>query len=122
MKKRALLILLSLIMTLNLVAMTGCAGNKDEGDADNLGAENVDYGRIYDGTKTATVLMDKSYSASENSDRTYSQVLRAANDLRQDIAMVTGAIDYKEIQRTFADDEEKSSSVLKTPIKARRRS
>ena len=107
MKKRALLILLSLIMTLNLVAMTGCAGNKDEGDADNLGAENVDYGRIYDGTKTATVLMDKSYSASENSDRTYSQVLRAANDLRQDIAMVTGAIDYKEIQQTFADDEEK---------------
>ena len=94
-------------MTLNLVAMTGCAGNKDEGDADNLGAENVDYGRIYDGTKTATVLMDKSYSASENSDRTYSQVLRAANDLRQDIAMVTGAIDYKEIQQTFADDEEK---------------
>ena len=61
MKKRALLILLSLIMTLNLVAMTGCAGNKDEGDADNLGTENVDYGRIYDGTKTATVLMDKSY-------------------------------------------------------------
>lgn len=94
-------------MTLNLVAMTGCAGNKDEGDADNLGAENVDYGRIYDGTKTATVLMDKSYSANENSDRTYSQVLRAVNDLRQDIAMVTGAIDYKEIQQTFADDEEK---------------
>lgn len=63
---------------------------------------------IYSETDIAPVIMDQSY---ENNDldqyaeRTYDQISRAVTDLRQDISMVTGAIDYKEIQQIFCDSE-----------------
>lgn len=91
---------LSVIIIVNIIAMTAC--NNDTKNSE--GNENVTFGKIYDGSKTAVILMDETYRSGESSEQTYSQVLRAANDLRQDIAMVTGAIDYKEIQQVFADD------------------
>ncbi len=64
---------------------------------------------VYDGEATAPVVIDVSY---ENK-RAYSQIRRAAGDLRQDIAMVTGAADYGEISRTFADDSSMQALRLK---------
>lgn len=54
---------------------------------------------IFDGKTTIPVVIDKDYT----NKTAYKQVLRAANDLREDIAMVTGAIDYKGISRLFVD-------------------
>ena len=50
---------------------------------------------IYNGTKTAPIIIDKYACA---------PVRRAVWDLRQDIAMVTGALSYTEISRTFTDN------------------
>ena len=60
---------------------------------------------IYDGSQAAPILMDASYPAGR--EHAYTQVARAVNDLRQDIAMVNGAIDYKRIQQLFDDSPEK---------------
>ncbi len=49
--------------------------------------------------KNTTVVMDKIYSDTIS----YNQVFRAANDLREDIAMVTGVVDYKYISALFID-------------------
>lgn len=64
---------------------------------------------LYDGTETAPILMDASYASDTDAyaARSYAQVARAANDLRQDVGMVTGAIDYREIQQIFDDDADK---------------
>ncbi|MFF6783625.1 glycosyl hydrolase 115 family protein [Streptomyces sp. NPDC012510] len=59
---------------------------------------------IYDGVATSPVLIDQSYGG-DHDDRDYRQVHRAVQDLRQDVAMVTGAIDAGELQRRFVDDE-----------------
>ena len=61
---------------------------------------------LYDGNLSAPVLMDAQYDATDVfSTRTYTQVARAVGDLRQDVAMVNGAIDYKIIQQIFADND-----------------
>lgn len=58
---------------------------------------------IYDGSTTSPILIDPTYGGSHN-DRDYRQVRRAVQDLRQDIAMVTGAVDAGEVQALFVDD------------------
>jgi PKD repeat protein len=58
---------------------------------------------IYDGAATSPVLVDPSYGG-PNDDRDYRQVGRAVQDLRQDVAMVTGAIDPGDVQGLFVDD------------------
>jgi hypothetical protein len=55
---------------------------------------------LYDGTSTTPIFMDAQYGGPYN-DRAYRQVFRAVQDLRQDIAMVTGAIDAREAQAQF---------------------
>lgn len=59
---------------------------------------------IFNGRTTAPILIDPSYGG-EHADRDYTQVRRAVQDLRQDVAMVTGAIDPGEVQSLFVDDE-----------------
>ena len=58
---------------------------------------------IFDGRRTAPILIDASY-AGDHGERDHGQVRRAVQDLRQDVAMVTGAIDAGEVQSLFADD------------------
>ncbi|MET7752482.1 glycosyl hydrolase 115 family protein [Micromonospora sp. NPDC005367] len=59
---------------------------------------------IFDGRTTAPILIDPSYGG-DHGDRDYTQVRRAVQDLRQDVAMVTGAIDPGDVQSVFVDDE-----------------
>lgn len=59
---------------------------------------------VFDGRRTAPVLIDAAYGG-DHGDRDHGQVRRAVQDLRQDVAMVTGAIDAAEVQSLFADDE-----------------
>ncbi len=59
---------------------------------------------IFDGRRTAPVLIDVAYGG-EHGDRDHAQVRRAVQDLRQDVAMVTGAIDPGEVQSMFVDDD-----------------
>ncbi|HEX6352801.1 glycosyl hydrolase 115 family protein [Actinophytocola sp.] len=59
---------------------------------------------IYDGAATAPILIDGSYGG-DHDDRDYRQVRRAVQDLRQDVAMVTGAIDAGVVRNRFVDDE-----------------
>ena len=58
---------------------------------------------IYDGIKTVPIIID------EKADP---KILRAAYDLRQDIAMSTGAINYTEISRMFVDNFEMQKNRL----------
>jgi hypothetical protein len=58
---------------------------------------------IYDGTRTTPVLIDESYGG-DHEDRDHRQVRRAVQDLRQDVAMVTGAIDAGAVQSLHSDD------------------
>lgn len=58
---------------------------------------------IYDGAKTVPVIIDKAAPP---------EVRRAAGDLRQDVAMVTGALSFTEISRTFIDSFELQSARL----------
>ena len=68
---------------------------------------------LYDGTYTAPVLMDAHYQEDDSiSSRTYAQVARAVGDFRQDVAMVTGAIDCQVIQQTFDDSDELQAARL----------
>lgn len=85
-------------------ALMSSCGIRRNDDKEEI--ENMIYGKLYSGSGTAPVIIDSSYSSGKNSSRTYEQVYRAVNDLRQDIAMVTGAVDYKEIQQTFVDSDE----------------
>ena len=91
----------ALLAGATLMSSCGIRSNDDKEEI-----ENMIYGKLYSGSGTAPVIIDSSYSSGKNSSRTYEQVYRAVNDLRQDIAMVTGAIDYKEIQQTFVDSDE----------------
>ena len=59
---------------------------------------------IFDGTKTSPVLIDAGYGGAHD-DRDYRQLRRAVQDLRQDVAMVTGAIDGDPVRGLFVDDE-----------------
>src|SRR5262245_12203724 len=59
---------------------------------------------IYDGTSTAPILMDGSYGGAHD-DRDYRQVRRAVQDLRQDVAMVTGGVDARTVQSLYVDGE-----------------
>ncbi|MEU5725810.1 glycosyl hydrolase 115 family protein [Micromonospora sp. NPDC047738] len=59
---------------------------------------------IFNGHTTSPILIDPSYGG-DHADRDYTQVRRAVQDLRQDVAMVTGAIDPGEVQSLFVDDE-----------------
>src|SRR5699024_3670041 len=68
---------------------------------------------IYNKEKTTPILIDRQYSNREHSQRSYQQVLRATQDLRQDIGMVTGAIDYKEVQQCLNDSSEIQEERLK---------
>ena len=64
---------------------------------------------LYDGQSTAPVLMDAAYADSEedaHAERSYEQVKRAVGDFRQDVAMVTGAVDATEVQQIMNDSEE----------------
>lgn len=64
---------------------------------------------IYNGEKTVPIIMDSAYENSKENkyaQRSYDQIVRAVRDLRQDIGMVTGAIDYREIQSIFDDNAE----------------
>ena len=70
---------------------------------------------IYDGKQAAPIIIDAAYtnnSADAHAGRTYNQIVRAVGDLRQDIAMVTGAIDFEEIQQIFKDSAEKQADRL----------
>ena len=67
---------------------------------------------IYDEHRTIPILMDASYGGPHN-DRSYRQVRRAVQDLRQDIAMVTGAIEARDVQAQFTIDAEKQQERLK---------
>ncbi|MET7338558.1 glycosyl hydrolase 115 family protein [Nonomuraea sp. NPDC005650] len=66
-------------------------------------AASTDF-TVFNGHTTAPILIDPSYDG-DQADRDYKQVRRAVQDLRQDVAMVTGAIDPGEVQSLFADDE-----------------
>lgn len=57
---------------------------------------------IYDGAATTPILIDGTYRG-DHDDRDYRQVRRAVQDLRQDVAMVTGAIDAGVVQNLYAD-------------------
>ncbi|NEG95662.1 hypothetical protein GFD17_02610 [Bifidobacterium sp. SMB2] len=62
---------------------------------------------IYDGVRTAPILTDAAYEPNASdpfAPRSYAQVLRAVGDLRQDIAMVTGAIRYHVVRDAMVDD------------------
>ncbi|MEU7749231.1 glycosyl hydrolase 115 family protein [Nonomuraea sp. NPDC049158] len=59
---------------------------------------------LFNGRTTAPILIDASYGG-DHAERDYTQVRRAVQDLRQDVAMVTGAIDPGQVQSLFADDE-----------------
>ncbi|MBR5535970.1 MAG: glycosyl hydrolase 115 family protein [Clostridia bacterium] len=61
---------------------------------------------IYDGNKTADIIIGSEYAQDTVSRRNYTQISRAAGDLRQDIAMVTGAVDYYEVSTTFVYNED----------------
>lgn len=65
--------------------------------------------RIFDGKTAISIITDPFY---ENM-AAYNSLLRAVNDLRQDIAMVSGAIDYKEISRLFSDSPSLAAQRLK---------
>lgn len=70
---------------------------------------------IYDGVSAAPIVMDAAYEASEAdayAERTYTQIARAVSDLRQDVAMVTGAIDFEEIQQIMEDTDEEQAQRL----------
>ncbi len=68
---------------------------------------------IYDGTKTADIVMDSSYGEACISQRSYAQIYRAVGDLRQDIAMVTGSVSYNRVSSLFADNALLRSERLK---------
>ncbi len=55
---------------------------------------------IYDGIKTADIIIDEKYTK----EAAYSQLYRAIGDLRQDIAMTTGSIDYNIVSALFVDN------------------
>lgn len=62
---------------------------------------------LYSEKSIAPIIMDASYdgvSDDEYAQRSYEQIFRAVRDLRQDISMVTGAIDYAGIQALFDDN------------------
>ncbi|MBW3092895.1 glycosyl hydrolase 115 family protein [Bifidobacterium sp. 82T10] len=59
---------------------------------------------IYDGRRTAPIVMDApDADADIEAARGYRQVRRAAGDLRQDIAMADGAIDWRLVESLFVD-------------------
>ncbi|MFC8731334.1 glycosyl hydrolase 115 family protein [Luteimicrobium sp. NPDC057192] len=66
---------------------------------------------VYDGTRTTPILMDAGYEG-DHGDRDYTQVRRAVQDLRQDVAMVTGGIDAHAVQSLLADDENAEAARL----------
>ncbi len=72
------------------------------------GIKTQTNGLIFNGSATAPVIVDSGYtnSANANAERSYTQILRAVGDLRQDIAMVTGGIDCKAIQKLSKDSSE----------------
>ena len=92
------------------------SGGGSSGGGSSSGGETVSTAdSIYNGEVVAPIVMDAAYANSDAdkfASRTYGQIKRAVGDLRQDIAMVTGAIDYKEVQQIFVDDEEKQASRL----------
>ena len=64
---------------------------------------------LYSKKGVAPIIMDSSYEESrddEYAQRSYEQIYRAVRDLRSDISMVTGAIDYEAIQAIFDDNED----------------
>ncbi|MDO4563550.1 MAG: glycosyl hydrolase 115 family protein [Clostridia bacterium] len=72
---------------------------------------------IFDGARTVPILMDESYEGHYGV-RSYTQVRRAAEDLRCDIAMVTGAVDYLTLQQDFTSEKAsfmQNASEEKTP-------
>ncbi|MGC7102595.1 glycosyl hydrolase 115 family protein [Amycolatopsis lurida] len=66
-------------------------------------AADTDF-TIYDSRRTTPILVDGSYGG-DHDDRDYRQVRRAVQDLRQDVAMVTGAVDPGLVQSLYRDDE-----------------
>ena len=89
---------------------TPSQGDNHTGTPDNPQSEPI---TLYNEKMVAPVIMDSGYNnTSENqyAERSYEQIYRAVRDLRQDISMVTGAIDYAEIQSIFDDnaDEEQA--------------
>lgn len=58
---------------------------------------------LFDGVKAAPVIVDGAYGNGRFASRTYRQVMRAVTDLRQDVAMITGVVDYRAVQREFVD-------------------
>ncbi|MCH5187655.1 MAG: glycosyl hydrolase 115 family protein [Oscillospiraceae bacterium] len=58
---------------------------------------------IYGGSKAVPIILDEAAPA---------ELRRAAGDLRQDIAMVTGALSFTDISRTFIDNSEMQAERL----------
>ena len=62
-------------------------------------------GLLLAGGAAAPVIVDAAYNNGPFAERSYAQVMRAVTDLRQDLAMVNGTIDFHEVQRAFVDAE-----------------
>ena len=77
-------------------------------------------GLLFDGRSAAPVIVDAAYHGNRFAERTHRQVTRAVTDLRQDVAMVTGAIDWREVQRAFVDTEEDRQTRLSAAVDAAR--
>lgn len=67
---------------------------------------------LYDGKTTAPILIDESYQGNRYSSRSYRQIARAVGDLRQDIAMVTGAVEAMVVQQTLTDGPQAQAARL----------
>ena len=106
MKRRIISMLLSAVVVFGLIPGTALAAGSDSNMKDAAVRETGFA--IYQNQKTAAILMDESYDGKTGAyaERTYRQIRRAAGDLRQDVAMVTGAVDFEEIQQVFSDTDE----------------
>ncbi|CAM3240034.1 glycosyl hydrolase 115 family protein [Paenibacillus lupini] len=69
---------------------------------------------LYDGKETAPILLDEGYFGNPYSSRSYRQIVRAVGDLRQDIAIVTGAIKAGTVQQQMVDDPHSQAVRLAT--------
>lgn len=74
---------------------------------------------IYDGIAAVNIIIDNSYALDAVSQRSYTQISRAVGDLRQDIAMLTGAVDYNAVSAMFVDNSALQAERLKTADKSK---
>ena len=98
---------------LTIIMMIGNTGVFTKGISEDVGLMSQTMFVIYDGEKTCDVIIDESYKNDVESARSYTQITRAVGDLRQDIAMVTGEVDYKAVSQLFEDNDIMQAERLK---------